>query len=75
MCRHQRQAGEPETHSRDLGLGHPSETSVEVQVLSAGQELIDGVELRAVAHVLVHVQYLCLDAGRANERLSIRELT
>lgn len=56
-----------ETHSGDLGLGHPSETSVEVQVLPASQELIDGVELRAVAHVLVHVQYLCLNAGKANK--------
>lgn len=64
-----------ETHSGDLGLGHPSETSVEVQVLSASQELIDCVELRAVAHVLVHVQDLCLDAGKENKRLSMRELT
>lgn len=63
------------THSGDLGLGHPSETSVEVQVLSASQELIDSVELRAVAHVLVHVQYVCLDAGKANKRPSMRELT
>lgn len=77
MCTHQREACLPsswtETHSGDLRLGHPSETSVQVQVLSAGQELIDGVELRAVAHVLVHVQYLCLGAGKADRRLSMRE--
>lgn len=65
----------PGTYSGDLGLGHPSETSVEVEVLSAGQELVDGVELRAVAHVLVHVQYLRLDAGNANKGLSMREST
>lgn len=32
-------------------------------MLPARQELIEGIKLRAVAHVLVHVQDLCQDAA------------
>lgn len=43
------------THSGDLGLGDPAEASVQVQVLPPGQQLIYGIKLRAVTHVLMHI--------------------
>ncbi|TNN64374.1 hypothetical protein EYF80_025415 [Liparis tanakae] len=38
-----------------------SEDGVELEVLSAGQQVVDGVKLRAVAHVLMHLIDLRLD--------------
>lgn len=56
------------THSGDLGLRYPPETSVEIQMLPAGKELVDGIKLRAVAHVLVHVQDLGHNATKQDKR-------
>lgn len=73
------------TYPGDLRLRNPPETGVQVQVLHSGQELVDGVELRAVAHVLVNVQDLSEDAaekqqhfragGEAEEECLLREIS
>lgn len=47
---------EPASHPADLSFWDSPQASVEVQVFSACQQLIDGVKLWAVAHVLVDVQ-------------------
>lgn len=51
-------------HPADLGLWNTTKAGVEVQMLSAGQQLVYGIELRAVPHVLVDVQ----DVGQNTER-------
>lgn len=45
-----------ETHSVDLRLRDPTEASVQVQVFPPRQQLIYGIKLRAVTHVLMHIQ-------------------
>lgn len=43
-------------------------------MLPAGKELISGVKLGAVAHVLVHVEDLCQDAAKEGRKgFSLRE--
>lgn len=49
----------------DLRLWDASQAGVEVQMLSSRQQLVYGVELRAVAHVLVDIQ----DVGQNSEEL------
>ena len=44
-------------------LRHPSQDGVELKVFSASQQVIDGIKLRAVAHVLMHLIYLSCNTG------------
>lgn len=55
----------------DLRLWDASQAGVEVQMLSSRQQLVYGVELRAVAHVLVDIQ----DVGQNSEVCGERRLT
>lgn len=54
------------THPVDLALSYASQSRVQEKVLSASQQIINGVELWAVAHVLVHIQNVAEDAGGRN---------
>ncbi len=45
-----------ETYSANLRFRDPAEASVQVQVLPPRQQLVYGIKLRAVAHILVHIQ-------------------
>jgi len=49
------------TDLADFLLRHSSQDGVELEVLSAGQQIVDGIKLRTVAHVLMHLMDLCLD--------------
>ncbi len=40
-------------------LGHTPQDGVKLEVFSASQQVIDGVKLGTVAHVLMHLIYLC----------------
>lgn len=51
----------------DLRLWDASQPGVEVQMLSSRQQLVYGVKLRAVAHVLVDVQ----DVGQNTEDMGV----
>lgn len=44
-------------------------------MLPASQKLVEGIELRAVAHVLVHVQDLCQDATTQTHPFSPQRAT
>lgn len=44
------------THATDLTLRDTAETSVKVQVLSARQQLVNGIKLGTVTHVLMDIQ-------------------
>lgn len=54
-------------HPANLRLWNPPEAGVEVQVFSARQQLIDGVKLWAVAHVLMDIQDLSQNAARITQ--------
>lgn len=43
----------------DFLLRHSSQDGVKLKVFSAGQQVIDGIKLRTVAHVLMHLVDLC----------------
>lgn len=45
-------------HSANLRFRDPTEPGVQVQVLPPRQQFVDGIKLRTVAHVLVHIQYV-----------------
>lgn len=47
----------------DFLLRHSSQDGVKLEVLSAGQQVVDGIKLRTVAHVLMHLMYLCIYTG------------
>lgn len=46
-------------HLAHFLLRYSSQDSVELQVFSSSQKVIDSIKLRTVAHVLVHLIYLC----------------
>lgn len=46
------------TNLADFLLGNSSQDGVELQVLAARQQVVDGVKLRTVAHVLVDLVHL-----------------
>lgn len=50
--------GIPPTDLTDFLLGNAPQDGVELEVLAARQQLVDGVKLRAVAHVLVDFVHL-----------------
>uniref|UniRef100_A0A0E9X9Y4 Uncharacterized protein n=1 Tax=Anguilla anguilla TaxID=7936 RepID=A0A0E9X9Y4_ANGAN len=71
---HQAQLADPPLcNLTDLLVGHTAQDGVELQVLAAGQEVIDGVKLGAVAHVLVHLINLRQDALSSQIGLSSRD--
>lgn len=43
------------TDLTDFLLRHSSQDGVKLEVLSAGQQVVDGIKLRTVAHVLMHL--------------------
>lgn len=43
------------TDLTDFLLRHSSQDGVKLKVLSAGQQVVDGIKLRTVAHVLMHL--------------------
>lgn len=51
------------THVTHFLLRHPSEDGVQLQVLSSCQQLVDGVKLRTVTHVSMHLVDLPQDAA------------
>lgn len=56
------------THVADVLLGDSPEDGVQLQVLPSCQQLVDGVELGAVAHVLVDLIDLPEDAAGTQRR-------
>lgn len=44
----------------DFLLRHPSQDGIKLEVFSASQQVVDGIKLRTVAHVLMHLIYLCI---------------
>lgn len=61
-------------HPADLRLWNPAEASVEVQMFSAGQQLIDGIKLWAVTHVLMDVQDVRQNAARTQQNMGINSV-
>ena len=57
------------SHPADLSFRNSPKASIEVQVFSACQQLIDGVKLWAVAHVLVDIQYVSQNTENVEEKL------
>lgn len=55
----------------DLFFWHPSQPGVKLQMLLSCQQLVDGVELGAVAQVLVDAAHLCADAGKGEKKMEI----
>lgn len=57
------------SHPADLSFWNSAKASIEMQVFSARQQLIDGIKLWAVAHVLVDVQYVGQNTDNVEEKL------
>lgn len=51
------------SHPADLSFWNSPKASIEMQVFSTSQQLINGIKLWAVSHVLVHVQYVGQNTG------------
>lgn len=51
-------------HPANLRFWNPPEAGIEVQMFFARQQLINGVKLWAVAHVLMNIQDLSQNAAR-----------
>lgn len=51
------------TDLADFLLGHSSQDGIKLEMLSAGQQVVDGIKLRTVAHVLMHFINLCSYTG------------
>lgn len=49
----------------DFLLRHSSQDGVKLEVFSAGQQVVDGIKLRTVAHVLMHLINLCGYTGES----------
>lgn len=47
----------------DFLLRHSSQDGIKLEVFSACQKVVDGIKLRTVAHVLMHLIYLCSYTG------------
>lgn len=57
----------------DFLLRYSSQDGVQLQVLSASQQVIDGIKLRTVTHVLVHLINLCCHTGDS-KREQLRDI-
>lgn len=44
-------------HLTNFFLRHSSQDGIKLEVFSAGQQVIDGIKLRTVAHVLMYLVY------------------
>lgn len=58
-------------HPADLSLWNSTEAGIEVQMFSTCQQLIYGIKLWAVSHVLVDVQYVGQNAEDLGENKSV----
>lgn len=51
----------------DMSFWHSSEASIKLQVLSARQEVTDGIKLRTVAHQLMNLLHFCKNTEEKQE--------